>query len=300
VVALVASLAVAAYLLVPHAIFRVFLGRFVPLRAFQESKTEEFTNASVTLIVLFVCAVFVVHHVPYLKEYPFPCSSSAEARAADYERVASAIYSEKEFHNDDPFWGAFWRTLDRQGRFLTWYYSLVLLFSVSAVLSMRFYGSLQGNKPFSVVVRFVILPYVSQWYALLTSFLFPDKSTVVTADVLMTDQVLYRGVVVEYFLDGNGDLSGLILGTPRRFDRRAQLREREQWGTVRNTANFWRDIPSAKLYLVAAQIVNLNLTYESPKASEDDVKRELSKKIPKETKFTVTFEFNVPPPTSVG
>ncbi|MGD0930837.1 MAG: hypothetical protein ABR902_09310 [Candidatus Korobacteraceae bacterium] len=294
-VALAASIAIAVYLLVPHALFRVLLGRFVPLRAFQESKAEEFTNASVTLIVIFLCSVFLVHHTPYLKSHPFPCSDNLASRRSDYQRVASAIYSEKEFRNDDAFWGALWRTLDRQGRFLTWYYLLVLLFSIGATLSMKFYGALQKNRFFSVAVRFVILPYVSQWYALLTPFLFSDKSTVVTADVLMTDQVLYRGEVVEYFLDGAGDLSGLILGSPRRFDKRAQLREREQWGTARDTADFWRDILSAKLYLVASQIVNLNLTYASPKAFEDNVRRELSRRGFNAKKYSVTVEFKQPP-----
>jgi hypothetical protein len=300
VIALAASVVIAVYLLLPHALFRFFLARFVPLRAFQENKTEELTTASVTLALIFLCAVFTVHHVPYLKSYPFSFSDTPELKRADYQRVVSAIYSEKEFHNDDGFWNAAWRTLDRQGRFLTWYYLLVLLFALLGVATIRYYGSLRRYRLPAGAVKFSILPYVSQWYALLTPFLFSDKSTVVTADVLMTDQVLYSGKVVEYSLDKNGELSGLILGTPRRFDKRAQVRERELWGTVRGTTFFWRSIPSAKLYLVASQIVNLNLRYESPKAAEGDIRRELSKGLTKQKKFSITVEFTQPPPPSAS
>jgi anti-sigma-K factor RskA len=81
------------------------------------------------------------------------------------------------------------------------------------------------------------------------------------------------------------------LGAPRRFDKRAQAKEKDLWGTVRSASNFWREIPSAKLYLVASQMVNLNLTYESPRAVEAGVKRELSMRINRQQKFSVTVEF---------
>ena len=157
---------------------------------------------------------------------------------------------------------------------------------------MRYYGSLrQKHKAFAWLVKFAILPHVSQWYALLTPFLSPDKCTVVLADILTMDRLLYRGQVVEYFLDKNGDLSGLIIGSPRRFDRAARIRERETWGTVRKADFFWKPIPSAKLYLFASEILNLNLSYESPKASEENIMRELEGQVPGRRGFTVTIDF---------
>jgi hypothetical protein len=81
---------------------------------------------------------------------------------------------------------------------------------------------------------------------------------------------------------------------PRRFDREAYVRERERWGTVRAVSAFWREIPSVKLYLFAAEIVNLNLTYESPKAAADNLRRALAKQLPARTEFTVTFQCNPP------
>jgi hypothetical protein len=295
-VALAASAAIAVYLLIPYALFRVVLSRWVPVRAFQENKAEEFTNASITLIAIFICSVLIVHHIPYLKNHPFLCSNDEQLRSADYKQVVAAIWSDKEFHNNDAFWSAMWRTAERQGRFLTWYYTSVAICGISSVILMHYYGRFwQKHKIAAGLVKLTVLHHVSQWYALLTPLLSPDKDTLVIADVLMTDQVLYRGEVVDYFLDKGGNLSGLILGKPLRFDRVAHLREREAWGTVRSTKAFWREIPSANLYLFASEIVNLNLTYESPKVWADDLRRELAKQVPQK-KFTVTFEFKTRPP----
>ena len=292
-VALATSAAIAVYLLIPFALFRVILSRFVPLRAFQESKTEEFTNAGITLIVIFLCSVFVVHHAPYLNVHPFPCPKDAEMRIADYQQVIGAIWSDKYFRNDASFWDALWRSARRQGRFLSWYYLLVAASSLIAVLLMHYYASLrQNHKAFAWLVKSAILPHVSQWYALLTPFLSPDKGTLVVADILTTGKILYKGQVIEYFLDKDGDLSGLILGNPRRFDRDAHIRERERWGTARGNDFFWRKIPSAKLYLFATEILNLNLSYESPKASEDDLVRQLTDRVSGKKGFTVTVNFN--------
>lgn len=84
------------------------------------------------------------------------------------------------------------------------------------------------------------------------------------ADVLMVDNTLYSGEVADHFVNKDGDLSGLFLRDPRRFDRIRYLREKETWGTTRSTMKFWSSIPSAKLYLIAEKILNLNLNYEPP------------------------------------
>jgi len=46
---------------------------------------------------------------------------------------------------------------------------------------------------------------------------------------------------------------------------------------VRSANYFWRLIPSAKLYLVAAEIVNLNLNYEASTVNLDALRKELEK-----------------------
>jgi len=144
-------------------------------------------------------------------------------------------------------------------------------------LGSRYYGRLKRSKAYSKLADLYLLPHISQWYVLLTPFTFPDRRTVVKADVLMTDDTLYSGDVIDHFLDKDGNLSGLFLANPARFDRRRYLKEKDTWGTTRPTATYWRPIPSAKLYLLADKIVNLNLNYEPPTAIPDVVARYLSK-----------------------
>jgi hypothetical protein len=215
-------------------------------------------------------------------------------KGGDYEIVASGLYSEamfKEYKGE--FWDALDRTLERQGRFLSWYYAFVFLLAISSVLGIKNYGKLRRHKVFARVADFYLLPHISQWYVVLTAFTFADKRTTVKADILMTDNTLYRGDVAEHFIDREGHLSGLFLATPKRFDRRAYLREQDAWGSTRNPALFWREIPSAKLYILADKIVNLNLNYQPPldtTDSEDIVKKFVYRKgIPKDVQFTITI-----------
>lgn len=297
-IALAVSALITAYLLVPYALFRFILGRFVPLRVFQERKTEDITRAIVTLAVVYGAALWAVWCWPGCKAHPFSFPDTASLRTTDYQTVASGLYSEaifKEYRSE--FWDALDRTLERQGRFLCWYYVFVLSLALASGLGIKNYGKLRRNKLFTGVADFYLLPHISQWYVVLTPFAFADKRTTVKADILMTDNTLYRGDIAEHFIDKEGTLSGLFLATPQRFDRRAYLREQDAWGSTRSAASFWREIPSAKLsaklYVFADKIVNLNLNYQPPldtTDSEDIVKKFMyGKGIPKNVQFTITI-----------
>jgi hypothetical protein len=294
VIALAASALLTAYLLIPNALFRFVLGRFVPLRLFQERKTEDVTRAVFTLAFVYLAALWVVWCWPGAKTHPFNFADNPDLKSRDYQIVASSLYSEATFKEyKGEFWNAFDRALERQGRFLTWYYAFVLLLAVSSGLGIRNYGKLRRNKLFAWVADFYLLPHISQWYVVLTPFAFADKRTTVKADILMTDNTLYRGDVAEHFLDREGNLSGLFLANPLRFDRRSYFREQDAWGSARGLATFWREIPSAKLYLLADKIINLNLNYQPPldtTDSQDIVKKFVyGKGIPKNVQFTITI-----------
>ncbi len=277
-IALVVSCLVAAYLLVPNALFRVVLRLKVPLRIFQESKIEDLTRAVVTLVFVFVIALFAVWYVPCLNSHPFAFPDTPKLRSSDYQIVASGLYSEAMFKDyGNVFWDALWRTLRRQGRFVFWYYLLVaLLARASGWASIR-YGKFRRNKIYARFADWYLLPHISQWYVLLTPFTFPDSRTVVKADVLMTDDTLYRGDVADHFVDKDGNLTGLFLMNPSRFDRRTYLREKDTWNVTRPTSVYWRPIPSAKLYLIGEKIVNLNLNYEPPTPVAETVEKYLTK-----------------------
>ena len=275
-IALVISSLIAAYLLVPNALFRFVLGLFVPLRVFQERKTEDLTRAVITLVVVFFAALVAVWYIPGVKHHPLNFSDTSQIRSSDYRLVFSSLYSESIFKESGPrFWESLSRAIDRQIRFAFWYYVLVAIWAgVSGWLSTNYYRFLR-NSWYSHFADFYLLPHISQWYVLLTPFIF-GPGTVVKADVLMTDDTLYQGDVAQHFTDKDGNLSGLFLTNPTRFDRRTYLRDRDTWGTTRPKDFYWHPIPSAKLYLVPDKIVNLNLNYASPSAIADVVEKYVS------------------------
>lgn len=297
-IALVVSAILAAYLLVPYGFFRFVLGRFVPLRLFQERKTEDITRAVVTLAVVYGIALWAVWSWPGCKAHPFNFPDSERLRASDYETVAGGLYSDAIFkEHEHEFWSSLIRSLDRQGRFLCWYYALVFCLALACGLGIKYYGKLRRKRIFRWTADLYLLPHISQWYVLLTPFTFADKRTKVKVDILMTDNTLYRGNVADHFVDKDGNLSGLFLADPQRFDRRAYLREQDAWHSTRSLSTFWRPIHSAsanaKLYLVADKIVNLNLNYEPPletAESEDIVKKFVyGKGIPRNLQFTISI-----------
>jgi hypothetical protein len=276
VIALVISSLIAAYFLIPNALFRFVLGIFVPLRVFQERKTEDVTRAVETLAVIFVAALLTVWYVPGVDSHPLNFPDTTQLRASDYQLVVGSLYSESTFKESGPkFWESLSRSVDRQIRFAWWYYVLVTLWAgFSGWLSTNYYR-FGRNSWYSRFADLYLLPHISQWYVLLTPFIF-GPGTVVKADVLMTDDTLYRGDVAQHFLDKDGNLVGLFLANPTRFDRRTYLRDRDTWGTTRPRDFYWHPIPSAKLYLVGDKIVNLNLNYSSPTAIADGVEKYVS------------------------
>jgi len=278
VVALVVSALIAGYLLIPYAYFRFLLGLSVPLKVFEQRRTEDLTRAVVTLVLIFGCALLTVWYLPFFKDHPLGFPDTPALRYSDYVTVASGLYSESLFKEyGQRFWDALARTLYRQGRFAAWYFLLVTVVARFAGFLSKRYGRFRKYKLYSKFADVYLLPHLSQWHVLLKPFAFPDpKNTIVRADILMSDNTLYRGEVVDHFQDKDGNLSGIFLGNPVRFDRKTYLNEKERWGVVRPTSVFWREIPSAKLYLFADKIVNLNLNYEPPTAIPEVIERYVS------------------------
>lgn len=272
-IALTFSALIAAYLLVPNALFRFLLGWFVPLKLFQGTRTDEITRAVATLFLIFWFALLLVWYAPGFRSWPGSFPDTPQLRASDYSIVAGGLYSESMFQDyGQNFWLAFWRCLDRQWHFIFWYYISVALAAILMGIASRRYGKWRRYRLYSWFADVYLLPHISQWHAILTGFTFPEKATVI-ADVLMTDNTLYSGEVAEYFLSSDGSLSGLFLKNPKRFDRARYLKEKSDWGITRPVESFWRNIPSAKLYVIGSQIINLNLNYEPPTAPAEVVQR---------------------------
>lgn len=260
-IALAASIVLALYLLIPSSIFRLVFGLFVPLRSFVRTRGEEIFQGVMSVVAPLILALVFVWTCPPFQSHPFSLPDTPQLRRADYELVVGALYSDAVFReNHDAFWKALMRTGRRQGRFLSWYYLLVIgegcLFGTLCVYNPR----LRKFDWYRWMFNKVLLPSISEWHVLLTPFFFRDKGTVVWADILCTDNTLYRGRIAQHSLDREGNLGGLIITEAKRYARDAYLKDKEK-GSVKKE-DYWRPIPGAKLYIFAGKILNLNLTYE--------------------------------------
>ena len=104
--------------------------------------------------------------------------------------------------------------------------------------------------------------YISEWHPLLTPYLYVDPDATVQADILCTNDVLYQGTVSQYFVK-DGQLSGIFLRNPRRFNREVYVKDKEA-GKKPTPKDYWKSIPSENLYFFVEKIINMNLSYKSP------------------------------------
>jgi hypothetical protein len=283
VIALAASILVALYLLIPSSLFRLFFGLYVPLRNFVRTRGEEILQGVLSTLLPVALALILVWTVPPFNKQPFSLSDTAQIRRADYKLVFSALYSEDIFkQSGDMFWKALTRTGRRQARFLVWYYLFIAMEGLGMGKLSVSYADFADNRWYKWAAKNILLSNISEWHLLLTTFFFSDKRTVVRADIMCSDNTLYRGIVVEHSSDRGGQLVGVILSGAKRYRRTDYLEDKKK-GPVK-TEDYWRPIPGTKLYMMADKILNLNLTYEGPeppptKLMEEVISRQLKQPI---------------------
>lgn len=247
------------YLLIPEGIFRLIFGFFIPTRTFVLTRAETAYRAVLITSIPFFLALALCWHAPLARTWPFPIrENSVQQRRVDYRIVTASLYSEQVFQKwDGTFWHAFSRCSRRQARLVVWYFLLIV---AEAFLLGKLSSSYLKvkNKSLRWVADKLLSAYISQWYGLLTPNLLPHSVTV-QADILCIGEMLYRGDVSQYFLK-NGELSGIILAKPERFDRVGYLRTKEQ-GQKPNPNDFWKVIPSQLLYIFVEKVLNINLRY---------------------------------------
>jgi len=258
VLALVFSVLLTVYLIVPEAIFRFIFGFYVRARSFVLTRTETAYRAVLVVFFPFWLALALSWYVPGPSYWPFPVpigQNTEQQRRADYKIVASALYSDAEFTKlQTQFWPAFTRSSRRQFRLVLWYFILVGLEAwISGFLASR-YAKFKSNAAYNWLSDRFLSPYISQWHPLLT---LPD--TEVQADILCTNDALYQGIVSQYFLK-DGELSGIILQKPRRFNRDLYLKAKDE-GKKPEKKDYWTPIPSQHLYFFTDKILNMNLSY---------------------------------------
>ena len=279
--AVLLSLLLTLYLIIPEAIFRTIFGWYVPPRNYVLSRIETAYKALVIAILPLTLAWVGAWYAPLMKTFPFPVrANTAEMRRSDYKLLASALYSEEEYRNSKKeFWPTFTRCCRRQARLIIWY---ILFIGIQA----RIAGSLAANfakyRNSSFYLWFAdkfLFSYISEWHPLLTPYVFVDKETTVQADILCTNGILYQGTVTQHFIK-DGSLTGIFLTAPKRFNHDRYVRDREaldKEGKKPDKLSYWQPIPSENLYFFGDKIFNMNLTYKPPagKIVVDDAVRRL-------------------------
>jgi hypothetical protein len=267
-IALLASVMLGLYLLLPDFLFDRFTAKFGELKRRTRTRVEELAAGVVVVLFPLLATYALVHISWYLGHYPhWPASDdSLISKSRDYQIVFSSLYSEHYFDaNERQFWDAFYRTVTRQFRFLCWFYS-VLALEIWFVrrLTANFYR-IVGSAGFKRFTSW-ILRRASQWETLLTTFVFnPKENRSVQVDILTGNGQLYRGTIGDKFFDKDGNLEGILLLSAQRFRQRKYLKDEDAAGGKSPPAvKYWKDIPGKKFYIVAKEISTINLDYVLP------------------------------------
>jgi hypothetical protein len=286
-IAVVASVLLLLYILVPSVLFRLLISTSLPVKKFQKTKSQEITFAAVSALLPFCLTLLFVWTFAH---WPWPTPEDDLHRRLAYRAVYSSLTSDKQLDEAltvGKYWPAVNDVVRRQLRFLSWYYLLVcgeawLFWWLAAQYRA-------DDKRFrDRIGRLILPPVLSEWHVLLTNFGTPTVNAQIEVDVLSTDGVLYQGGLRNYFFDAEGELSGLLLSKASRYDR-IQYTAHQQadfeatkssWPNqpahkfTRDRDTYWRLIPGANLfYIPKDRIANINVRHltppaEVPKATE--------------------------------
>ena len=275
------SLLLTLYLIIPEAIFRTIFGWYVPPRNFVLSRAETAYKALVVAVLPLAVAWIGCWYLPVMRTCPFSLKdNSFQMRRSDYKLLTSALYSEEEYRkHQNEFWPAFTRCSRRQARLIAWYVLFIGLEAwLAGALAAR-YAKYRNSRIYNWLADKFLFSYISEWHPLLTPYMFVDKDTSVQADILCTNGILYQGIVTQHFVR-DGNLTGIFLTDPKRFNRDRYIADRlasEKEGKKPDKDTYWQAIPSQNLYFFADKIFNMNLTYKSSagKFVDDEAVRRL-------------------------
>jgi hypothetical protein len=282
-IALVTTCFLIFYILVPGVLFRFLSSWFVPLKLFERTRTQEATFAVAVALLPFAAALFGVWNLPLMRHLPFPIvEGTFSERRQDYRRVATLLSSSDASRlllaspgaasttapSGEANWRSMNRVLRRQARVLAWYFTFVAIEGVCFGLLAKRYGDWQSDPARHRVplwfIRTFILPNISEWHLLLTSFNWPTQEDVdVSIDILQNDGFLYQGRVSDYFIGTDGKLTGILLENVNRFDREAfhDAQKSPDAEQPISSAIFWKPIPGSRFYIGQSSIANLNVRF---------------------------------------
>ncbi|HEY6388176.1 MAG TPA: hypothetical protein VIX91_21055 [Candidatus Acidoferrum sp.] len=98
------------------------------------------------------------------------------------------------------------------------------------------------------------------------------------ADLLTSDDHLYRGQVVGHEVDTDGNLRGILISESLRFDRRSYLQDKDS-GKTADPDDYWKKVPGKNLFIFADKLSTLNLSYLPPASTIPEILQQLLKKL---------------------
>jgi hypothetical protein len=260
-IAIVAGFLLVAYLLAPGAIYRLTFSFYIPSKRFQRTRTEEVVFSALVTLIPFVLSWILLLHTP-LGAYPTIHTSIGKRDA--YRTVLSSLLSDTT-HGSPALISAYLRATAEQARFIALLWFLCALEGWQTGRVIRSYGDyVDGGFLRAFCDRF-LLKNVSEWQVLFTtlSLRSDDPRTVVEIDALSTLDILYRGRLVNWFTDQNGQLEGVFLINAQRFQRDLLARDRTN-NIFKKNDEYWVPIPGSNLYLVASTLASYNVRYVEP------------------------------------
>ncbi len=287
-IALIASAGLVFYLLVPGILFKGLFSLFIPLDKFHRTRSEELTFGAFASLLPLALTFLAVLSAGWFGNHPFFFPDSAALRTSDYQAAFSSVYSETYFsRHQQEFWDAASRIAYRQARILVWLY----FFTASEALLFGWLGKNFGRfhtfKPYEFAANKFLLPNISPWYFLLTPFMWPpEPERKVMADLLTSDDHLYRGQVVGHEVDPDGNLRGVLISGALRFDRHSYLQDKDS-GKTADPGDYWKKIPGKNLFIFADKLATLNLSYLPPASTISEILQQTLRKLKIEAHVSV-------------
>ena len=290
--ALVAGFLLIGYLLAPGVIYRLFFSAYIPARRYQRTRTEEVVFSLLVTIVPFVLSWILLVHTPLGN---LPNLSLGPSKAEAYRSVFRSLLPGPELTPPNPLTArahladSYLRAFLEQGRFLSLLWLFCALEGWASGLIVSRYGDYSTNQRMHrLLKRFCddfLLTYVSEWELLFTTRSLPRSQQDFDVEIdALAAGILYRGKLVDWFLDQDGKLEGIFLERAARYQQAELERDRER-GAEKPRDSYWRTIPGAKLYLVASTIANYNIRY-APPAQKDTTLAQLRARLGEEAIIT--------------
>jgi hypothetical protein len=280
--ALVASFLLIGYLLAPGVIYRLFFSAYIPARRYQRTRTEEVVFSLLVTLLPFLFSWILLLHSPLGH---FPDLTTGPPKAEAYRMVFRSLLPGPDLAPPNPFVArvhladAYLRAFLEQGRFLSLLWLFCAIEGWLSGLIVSHYGDYDTSRRSGRLLKWFcdefLLTYVSEWELLFTTRSLPrsQRDFEVEIDALASD-TLYRGKLVDWFLDQDGKLEGIFLERAARYQKDELARDRTA-GIKKPKEAYWRTIPGAKLYLVASTIANYNIRYipvAAPETTLDELR----------------------------